>query len=69
MRSIIAVFNDPGTRDRVKKDRLVSDLAIYNWKELNEKYGLEAGEIMAIITDWNEWVRENVTELIVVNWN
>ena len=36
---------------------------------LAEKYGLEAGEIMAIINDWDEWVRENVTELIVVNWN
>ncbi|MEE9564920.1 MAG: hypothetical protein V3V63_04340, partial [Candidatus Hydrothermarchaeaceae archaeon] len=42
MRSIIGVFNDPETGDKVKRDRLVSDLAIYNWRALNKKYGLNA---------------------------
>ncbi len=42
MYGIIGVFNDPEARDKLKKDRLVSDLAIYNWKALNKKYGLNA---------------------------
>ena len=40
MHGIIGVFNDPETGDKVKRDRLVSDLAIYNWRTLNKKYGL-----------------------------
>jgi len=39
---IIGVFNDQQAIDKVKKDRLVSNLTIYNWRTLNEKYGLKA---------------------------